>query len=254
MPPTTRERIRMDRAYHDAIGNEYDRVILQPRQTASAILFEKLTEQLPTGERMLDVGCGTGQAVCRFGHKVGHITAIDHSLGMLEKARENSRAAGLNSVEFIQTDVLDWLDAEQTEQFDIITAIGFLHHLTDKQVLFVLERISGKLVPGGRILIADPVDMGNSQPPSLIRWWNQRSLAAHVGYTEEPPEPDERPLPLELMNEAFANAGLRPVAEAGSWEIFNRTSHPGAMERLLIRLLYHLGGKGVVRAWLLASK
>lgn len=39
---STSERQRIDRDYHDRIGHEYDRVIVDPRRTASDILFDKL--------------------------------------------------------------------------------------------------------------------------------------------------------------------------------------------------------------------
>lgn len=253
MTLTPDQRTRMDRDYHDTIGDEYDRVILQPRQTASDILFGKLTPHLPSGGHMLDVGCGTGQAVCRFGPRVERVTAVDHSRGMLEEARRNVRQAGVGQVEFIETDVLEWLDTERQARFDLITAIGFLHHLTDDQVMRVVERMSGLLAAGGRILLADPVDVGDRRPPSLIERWNRRSLAATATYEHEPPEPDERPLPLPLMERAFSGARLRVIAESGSWEIFNRSVHPGLAERLMIRVLYHYGGRGVVRAWLLGA-
>jgi ubiquinone/menaquinone biosynthesis C-methylase UbiE len=248
------QRREMDRHYHDVIGSEYDQVILDPRQTASDLLFSGLSSNLPQTGHMLDIGCGTGQAICRFGAapaRFESITAVDHSSGMMASARGNVERAGLSNVDFVQADVIEWLDKAEPESFDLITAIGFLHHLDDDQVRQVVARMSHCLKPAGKVLIADPLDPEDRPEPPIIQRWNRKSLAVQTGYTEEPEEPDERPLPQSLMNEAFETAGLRILKHASSWEIFNHSTHPGLLERLKIRFLYHWGGPGIVNAWLL---
>jgi hypothetical protein len=109
------------------------------------------------------------------------------------------------------------------------------------------------LAYGGRILIADPLDPADKSEPEMIRRWNQSSLAAKTSYSEEPEEPDERPIPAELMQNAFDAASLKVLEHSSSWEIFNHTSSPGLIERLKIRWLYHRGGPGIVNAWTLAG-
>jgi len=251
---TSDTRREMDRYYHDVIGGEYDRVILDPRQTASDLLFSGHHKILPRDGHMLDIGCGTGQAICRFvpPARFTNVTALDHSEGMLNVARRNVRDQGISNVEFIQTDVLDWLEGKPPQRYDLITAIGFLHHLTEEQIRWVIERMAGCLADKGCILIADPLDTaGQTEPPAISRW-NQASLAATASYSEEPEEPDERPIPVRLMHDAFAAAGLRIVHHSSSWEIFNHSTQPSWWERLRIRWLYHHGGPGLVNAWTLA--
>lgn len=248
------QRREMDRHYHDVIGGEYDKVILDPRRTASDLLFADIARRLPKRGRMLDIGCGTGQALCRFASppaRFEEILAIDHSAGMLESARRNVARAGVTGVDFRQTDVIEWLSEEQTERFDLITAIGFLHHLDDDQVGKVIGCMASSLAPKGRIVIADPVDPEGQREPAAIQRWNQRSLAVKNTYSEEPDEPDERPLPRTLMNGAFEAAGLKIIEHTSSWEIFNHSENPGLLERLRIRYLYRHGGPGIVNAWLL---
>jgi ubiquinone/menaquinone biosynthesis C-methylase UbiE len=253
---TPEQRRRMDRHYHDVIGGEYDKVILDPRQTASDLLFSSLVDRLPRSGRMLDIGCGTGQAICRFARRPANfesITAIDHSAGMLDAARRNVDRAGIARVKFVQTDVLEWLEQSEPETCDLITAVGFLHHLDDDQVRQVIAEMARRLAPGGKILIADPLDPEDKPEPRMIQRWNRRSLAVTSTYSEEPEEPDERPLPRTLMDDAFAGAGLKVIGHASSWEIFNHSTTPGLIERLKIRFLYYFGGAGIVNAWLLQS-
>jgi len=251
------QRREMDRHYHDVIGAEYDKVILDPRRTASDLLFASIVQCLPTRGRMLDIGCGTGQAVYRFAAPPARfeaITAIDHSCSMLESARRNIAPAGVNGVDFRQADVIEWLKKGGGSRFDLITAIGFLHHLDDDQVREVVALMATRLARDGKIVIADPVDPEARSAPEIIQRWNQRSLALKNTYTNEPEEPDERPLPRALINEAFQAAGLKVIKHASSWEIFNHSESPGLLERLRIRHLYLRGGPGIVNAWLLGPE
>jgi ubiquinone/menaquinone biosynthesis C-methylase UbiE len=116
MKLTAQERQEMDRHYHDVIGAEYDSVILDPRQTASDLLFASHQKHLPRTGRMLDIGCGTGQAICRFASdpaRFDSVIALDHSSGMLRAAQRNVEAAGVSNVDFVKTNVLEWFPPPQ---------------------------------------------------------------------------------------------------------------------------------------------
>ena len=59
-----------DIRYHDSIADEYDDVVLAPREAATQRLFapalRRLAAHAPFG-RMLDLGCGTGHMIRRAG-------------------------------------------------------------------------------------------------------------------------------------------------------------------------------------------
>ncbi len=62
---------------------------------------------LAAGERVLDVGCGTGRTSLELGRRVGpggRVTGVDISAPMLGRARERARAAGADNVTFVGAD------------------------------------------------------------------------------------------------------------------------------------------------------
>lgn len=203
---------------------------------------------------MLDVGCGTGQAIFRFGlgnPEARQIIGIDHSESMLAVAKRKLQAHSGDRIDLVKTDVIEWLGKAESEPFDLITAIGFLHHLSDEGVAEALSMMALRTRPGGRLLVAEPMVDPSISEPRLIRLWNRFSLARRVDYSSPAQEPEERPLPRALLYEAFASAGLEIRSHASSWEIFNWTTRPGWIERRLIRLLFRVGGPGIVNAWCL---
>ena len=70
---------------------------------------ERMVEMagIKTGDRVLDVACGLGEPALTAAKVVGlegHIVATDISSGMLARGRERAAAAGLENVEFVESD------------------------------------------------------------------------------------------------------------------------------------------------------
>jgi ubiquinone/menaquinone biosynthesis C-methylase UbiE len=203
---------------------------------------------------MLDLGCGTGQAILRFGlsaARADRIIGVDHSKSMLSVARRKIEAAGGDRTELICSDVLEWLRTSEMAPFDLVTAIGFLHHLSDEQVDEALSWIAFRTRSTGRVIIAEPMVDPAHREPRAVKVWNRFSLARRRGYSVRADEPDERPLQRELLDQAVERAGLQVRAHTSSWEIFNWSLQPGWIQRRAIALLYRWGGPGIVNAWCL---
>jgi len=69
------------------------------------ILLEAAAPQ--PGERVLDIGCGTGATAVPFAQAVapgGQVTGVDISGPMLERARKNIDAAGVGNVSLVLAD------------------------------------------------------------------------------------------------------------------------------------------------------
>lgn len=104
-----------------------------------------------TGKRVLDFGCGSGDATCQIAEFAGHVTGIDISPESISLAKENADEAGVtNKTTFVV------MDAEALEfkpaSFDIVSVAGVLHHMDLDAALKQIRRV---LVPGGKAIFLE---------------------------------------------------------------------------------------------------
>jgi ubiquinone/menaquinone biosynthesis C-methylase UbiE len=131
--------------------------------------------QLQPGECVLDVGCGTGtlamEAFQRVG-KTGHVSGIDPSWQMINRARHKGKRADL-SINF-QVGVIEQL-VFPDQSFDIVLSTFMMHHLPDDLKRRGLAEIVRVLKPGGRLLVLDlkghagPWKSGLQDLPALMK-------------------------------------------------------------------------------------
>lgn len=120
---------------------------------------------LSPGQRVLDVGCGTGTLAIRMaGRGTGvHVTGVEPAPRQLSRARSKARRAGLD-IDFQSGVIEDLGFADGT--FDAVTTTLMMHHLpvdTRRQGLAEIARV---LTTGGRLVVAD-FDHGDSQQPAV---------------------------------------------------------------------------------------
>jgi demethylmenaquinone methyltransferase/2-methoxy-6-polyprenyl-1,4-benzoquinol methylase len=108
---------------------------------------------LKPGDRVLEIGCGTGRNLPYLREAVGsegRIFGVDLSAGMLAKARALCTQHGWDNVETVQADALEYAVPEPLD--GVIFGLSYNtipHHLA------VLRHVVEQLRPGGRIVIMD---------------------------------------------------------------------------------------------------
>lgn len=117
------------------------------------------------GERVLDVGCGTGvltRLTAEAMGTTGYVAGIDPSPGMIAVARRNAIATG-SGAEFrlAAIEALPFADAS----FDLVLSSFMVHHLPPDVKRAGLREVCRVLVPGGRLLVVD-IDK-----PANPLWW-----------------------------------------------------------------------------------
>ena len=108
---------------------------------------------LAPGDRVLEIGCGTGRNFPYLRMAVGPcgmIYGVDLSAGMLARARELCDRERWSNVELVQDDAAQYVAPEPLDG-----VLFGLSYNTMPQHLTVLDRALSQLRPGGRVVIMD---------------------------------------------------------------------------------------------------
>lgn len=191
MTANAHERAKADsRGYFDGEAASYEsdrrwRRVLHEQLRALAAL------ELAAGDRLLDVGCGSGAAVREAAALVERAVGLDLSPGMIEEARR--LAENVPGAEFVVGDAESLPFA--ADEFTAVLCSASLHHYPDPGR--AIEEMVRVLAPGGRVAISDanpeqlfmrfvdrrfkrnePGHLGFLQPQEIVR------LLAAVGLAE----------------------------------------------------------------------
>ena len=134
---------------YDRVSRVWDRTFVPATDDIRRHLLD--AARLRPGERVLDVGTGTGAAAllaARRVGKTGHVLGIDMSPGMLAKARAKASRSGLANVTFRRMDGAKLRLPK--ESFDVIlSSFGTPEGLYDGEAVF--RDWLRVLRPGGRL-------------------------------------------------------------------------------------------------------
>ena len=139
------------------------------------IAFIVETLDLRPGDRLLDLGCGSGVHALRLAQRGIQVVGLDIAPSLVEYATNLVDEAGVTGATFVVGDMrnpqaaLGPLAARGFKAITILsTSFGFLGEVADRQVLENAERL---LIPGGQLLLdlADPASLMLPHD----KWWSE---------------------------------------------------------------------------------
>jgi ubiquinone/menaquinone biosynthesis C-methylase UbiE len=144
------------------------------------------------GQRVLDVGCGTGGVALACARRGATVAAIDVNPGMLEVARAKPLAAAAGGeVEWLELGAAEIADRFGPHSFDAVVSCLAFSEMSSDEIAYALRVVRGRLIPGGRLVLADEVE-----PPTAAGRWLHRL----------------RRFPLAAVTWLLTQATTRPVA------------------------------------------
>jgi SAM-dependent methyltransferase len=101
--------------------------------------------------RVLDLCCGPGRHSLPLARQGAHVTAVDRSAFLLQKARARAAAENLN-IEWIQEDMRSFARPDSFELvINLFTSFGYFGEVEED--LAVLKNVFNSLTPGGCFVI-----------------------------------------------------------------------------------------------------
>ena len=142
-----------------AAEKDWDRYVVCAEAVARtpgfAALRDGILERagLRPGERVVDLGAGTGLLTLAAAREAGRVWAVDISRGMCEYLATKAASAGLDNVEPVTTSIVSLPLVEGS--VDVAISNYCFHHLDAAGKLVALREAHRVLVPGGRLVVGD---------------------------------------------------------------------------------------------------
>ncbi|MGY1605796.1 methyltransferase domain-containing protein [Geodermatophilus sp. SYSU D00700] len=190
-------------AYWAAQADRFDRSIA--RYDAAFLA----AADLHPGDRVLDVGCGTGRTTREAARRTGSALGVDLSSAMLGVARRRAAEEGLTGVRFEQADAQ--VAAFPPAGFDV--AISRTGAMFFADPVAALANVGRALVPGGRLVLLVWQALEANE-------WMTEILGALAAGRPLPAPPPGAPGPFSLadpgrIREVLTAAGHRQVEIEG---------------------------------------
>jgi len=157
-----------NKSFYDRISRAYDLIADSSEQQAREAGEEAL--ELQQGERVLEIGYGTGSSLIHLTRQVGsvgHVEGIDISSGMQSVAREKIDQEGLGDrVNLLVGDARKL--PHENETFDAVFASFTIELFALDEISPVLQEVKRVLKPQGRVGIVSMATVPEGEKVSLL--------------------------------------------------------------------------------------
>lgn len=110
------------------------------------------------GDRVLDIGCGTGTLAVMMAAEGARVEGFDISKSMLDVAQQKVNSAGMEqSITLMTLDVADMAMAFQDESYDRIVSNLVFSELSNDEQVYVLQESRRLLKNQGLLIIGDEI-------------------------------------------------------------------------------------------------
>lgn len=123
-----------------------------------------ILKKISSGEKILEIGCGSGWLTCQCAIKGATVVAIDTSDRMLDLAKKKSKKKSVyENIQFIKMDFLNQFKPDKIKTvFDKIIFCYFLDIFpSDPMVCKLIKNAQSLLKSNGQIIIADELIVEN---------------------------------------------------------------------------------------------
>jgi phosphatidylethanolamine/phosphatidyl-N-methylethanolamine N-methyltransferase len=182
---------------YEKLADSYDLVFGPTLHPGRLVALEQMG--IKAGDHVLEVGVGTGINTSLYPRDC-HVTGIDLSAPMLEKARERKVREGLKNVRLVEMDAANLNFAD--DSFDIVYAPYLVSVVPDP--IKVVREMRRVCRPGGKIIVLNHFRSANRLLSTIERAISP--LTVHIGFKSDLDLPaflaqaDLKPISIEKVN------------------------------------------------------
>jgi SAM-dependent methyltransferase len=154
---------------------------------------------LQPGERVIDIGCGTGASSLAAAQAVGpagHVTSVDISAQLLDRASTRAKDAGLKNINFVLADAQTHAFAPQSADA-MISRFGVMFF---EDPVAAFANMARALKPNGRMIFAAWA------PATDVPWFSIPVAAAVARFGKPSQTNPDAPGPMAFQNAARVTA------------------------------------------------